>query len=262
MTNVLFVLGSSPLLSSLPDSPLHSFHPFLLSTFSNILLFYLLSSLFDLPHLFSILDFICFLFSSVSWLLFSLSVTHPSLSRFLLSRILCLVCPLFLPLFQLCLTPSVYLPPAALTHTNSSTAIIPRLMWEKPHYILYMDFHDDGAGFRWWDYPWKHRIDFWTIINMMRSHGNSCRKALPRQRRANQCGTAATENLTDSSLMKKQTLCGQIWVTVCISCSISTERNYKTHSLLHISFCLPSMIFIAFLFTFFLSSVTHWSQMI
>lgn len=87
--------------------------------------------------------------------------------------------------------------------THSHKLIIPRLMWEKPHYILYMDFHDDGAGFRWWDYPWKHRIDFWTIINMMRSHGNSCRKALPRQRRANQCGTATTENLTDSSLNEK-----------------------------------------------------------
>lgn len=80
----------------------------------------------------------------------------------------------------------------------------------------------------------------------MGSHGNSCRKALPLERRANQCGTATTRNLIDSSPSENT-----YWADRIFSSPLYLQkRTIKLIPSLPISSRLPSLFFIAFLFQF------------
>lgn len=168
--SVLFLFSSrAALLFHHPSlcPPPYPFHPFLLSLFLdfqlppffNILLLYLLSSLFDLPRLFSISDFICFLFSSIFWLLFSFGVIHPFMSLLVFSPKSSVSSVLSFQRTYHLLHSLTY------THTHAQThsfpVVIPTLTWVLtashlpygfPRWEWQSRFRVGGAD------PWKRRL--------------------------------------------------------------------------------------------------------
>lgn len=126
-----------------PDSSLYPVYPFhpsppllvLASTFN------FLSSLCDLPRLFSIPGFI----SSIS------------------------------PLPATCCTPS-------LTHGHFSSLFLLLTKRDCITFSVWISLmRVTEQVFGWWVDVWKHKTHFKTVINMMRSYGNSCQKSPPTQ---------------------------------------------------------------------------------